>query len=307
MLRRLIIPTLTLACFACEGSRTETMRSLAEVQEISAQKDSLLKDVTATAAFLADLSREIGTVRDLKAGKTTGQPTDLDESLSPAGRRAKVLAQVKEITDRLNDSERRLAESRQRVTELTGTDAAKSKRLAAFDSTVASFRAIIESQKTEIAGFNEQVRQLTEENTQLKSDNVKLASTTTMLSSQRDSLATTRDSLVNASNTVYYVMGTKKALIAKHVIDQTGGFLGIGKTQVPARDMDKSAFMTIDKTQVTDIALPNPDKHYRVITRQDLAALDGQTDGNGRVMGHLRIKDPGTFWAASRYLIMIEQ
>ena len=307
-MRRTMVAVLALASFACEGSRTETMRSLAEVQEISAQKDSLLKDVTATSAFLADLGRQIGTVRDLKAGKTTANTSDLDENLSPAGRRARVLAQVQEITERLNDSEKRLAQSRQRVTELTGTDAAKSQRLAAFDSTVASFKDIIESQKAQIADYAEQVRALTEENTKLKSDNAQLASTTTMLTSQRDSLTTQRDSLATENNTVYYVAGTKQALIDRHVIEKTGGFLGLGKTQVPARQMNVTAFMPINKNMVTEILFPRADKQYRVITRQNLAALETAPDDHGRLNGgHIRIKDPNAFWASSKYLILIEQ
>ena len=300
-MRRSIIAMLVLAGAACDGSRTDTMRSLAEVQEISAQKDSLLKDVTATTTFLTELSREVNAVRDLKTGRPVrGVASDLEDNLSPADRRARVLAQVKEITERVQQAENRLASSRRRVTELTGSDAAKSARLAAFDSTIASFRTIIDNQKAEISSLYDQVRALTDENERLKTDNARLASSTTQLTTERDSLT-------SENNTVYYVVDTRKALLARHVIEQTGGFLGLGATQVPSRELEKASFVPIDKTQVTEIPLPKADKQYRVVTRQDLAALEPGTDERGRVSGRLRIRDPKAFWAASRYLILVEQ
>jgi len=300
MRRRLLI-AVALGGLACGGSRPETMRSLAEMQEISAQKDSLLKDVTATSAFLAEVGRELGRARDLKSGRpVAGHATDLEDASTPAQRRARIVAQVQELVDRVNTAEARLATSRRRVAELTGSDAAKSARLAAFDSTIASFRALIESQRSEIVSLGEQVRALTDENTALTNDNARLVSAASALTSARDSMTT-------ESNTVYYVVDSRRALIDHHVIEQTGGFLGLGKTQVPARELDRSAFVPIDKTQVTEIPLPDASKSYRVITRQDLAALETAPDGQGRVSGSLRIKDPRAFWAASRYLIVVEQ
>jgi hypothetical protein len=290
----------TVAVGACNGSRADTMKQLAEMQQISAQKDSLLKDVTATSAFLADLTKQVGTVRNLKAGKGAARATDLEDNLTPDQRRARLLDQVQEITQRLNLAENRLAVSRKRVTELTGTDAEKSKRLAEFDSTIASFRQIMDNQKTQIASLSEQVESLTAENTQLKADNVQLVS-------QRTSLTTQRDSLTTAQNTVYYVVAPQDKLVQQHVLEKVGGFLGFGKTPVAARDLDRNQFASIDKTQTLEIPLPDPNKEYRIVTRQDVAALETAPDGHGRFKGSLRIRDPEAFWAASKYLIVVEQ
>lgn len=303
-MRTLMLSTALLASavFAgCDGGRAEQMKRLAEVQEISAQKDSLLKDVTATTAFMAELGREISSVRNLKAGvKNASGGSDLEDNLTPDMRRARILDQVREITERVNLAENRLATSRKRVAELTGSDAEKSARLAAFDSTITSFKDIIESQKMQIASFNQQVETLTAENTQLKADNVQLASDKTSVTTQRDSLQTDR-------NTVYYIVGDRKSLIERHVISTEGGFLGLGKTPVAARDLDRNAFVPIDRTKVSEIPLPKSDKSYKIITRQDLAALDTAPDKNGRFTGALRIKDAEQFWTASKYLIVIEQ
>lgn len=299
-MRRLMLVAAVVAVGACEGNRADTMKQLAEVQQISAQKDSLLKDVTATSAFLADLSNEVSTVRNLKSGKAAVNASDLENNLTPGQQRARLLDQVREITQRVKLAENRLAVSRRKVTELTGTDAEKSKRLAEFDSTIASFRQIMDNQKTQIAALTEQVESLTAENTQLKADNVQLVSRTTSLTSERDSLTTRQ-------NTVYYVVAPQKTLMAQHVVEKVGGFLGFGKTPVAARDLDRNQFVPVDKTQVLEIPLPDPGKEYRIITRQDVAALETPPDSHGRFKGTLRIRDPEAFWAASKYLIVIEQ
>ncbi|MHB1312161.1 MAG: Cbp1 family collagen-binding glycoprotein adhesin [Gemmatimonadaceae bacterium] len=298
-MRRIILATTAVLFMACGPSRTDTMKTLAEEQAISAQKDSLLKEVSQTSSFISDVSLQLGTVRNLKAGRPAARKGDLEESMTPAEHRAQILAQVKEITERLNETDRRLAASRRKVTELTGSDASKSKRLAAFDSAVASFRTIIETQRTQIADLSAQVQALTEENTMLKSDNVRLVSATTQLTTERDSIAAEQ-------NTVYYVAGTRDALAKRHIIENVGGFLGLGKTQVPARVLDPTAFTPIDLRTVSEIALPRPGHAYKVLTRQNLSALATLPDKKGRLSDTIRIREPQSFWAGSKFLILVE-
>ncbi len=300
-MRALIIAAVTLMAAACDGSRADTMKRLAEMEQISAQKDSLLRDVTATTAFLAELNRQVSTVRNLKAGRTVNSVgTDLEENLTPAQRRELLQEQVREITERVNLAENRLTVSRRRVAELTGSDAAKSKRLAEFDSTIASFREIVESQRVQIASLKEQVLTLTAENTQLRTANVQLIAQTSTLTGERDSLVTDH-------NTVYYIVSDRQDLLDRGVIEKVGGFLGLGTTAVAARDLDRSQFIPIDKSRVHEIPFPRADKSYRVLTRQDLAAIAAPADERGRLTGSLVIRDPEVFWAASKYLIVIER
>jgi regulator of replication initiation timing len=213
--------------------------------------------------------------------------------MSVAERRADVLQKVKELTARLNDSEERLVSTRKRVAEMTGKNAAMSAQLASFDSTIASFKTIVDNQKVEIANLNQRVDALTSENSQLKVDNVHLVADKSQLTNER--------------NTVYYVIGTKEGLLQQHIIEQTGGMLGIGKVPVPARELSPSAFTSIDKTMVSEIPFPKANTPYRVITRQDLSALETAPDKHGVVVNALKIKDPDAFWAASRYLIVVER
>jgi small-conductance mechanosensitive channel len=290
----------SVATVACGPSRAEETARLAEAQALAAQKDSLLNDMTATTAFLADVSRQISSVRNLKTANKTSNG-DLENNLTPAEQRTKVLDQVREITERLTVAENRLATSRKRVAELTGTDAEKTARLAAFDSTVSSFKDIIENQKTQLATITEQMNQLQAENTAIKADNVQLVSDKTMLT-------VTKDSLTTENNTVYYIVADQKTLLDRNLIEKKGGFLGLGKTPVVSTNLDKSQFIPIDRTKVDEIPLPNPDKNYKVLTRQDVEAIESTvtTGKKGEVKGAMKIRNQSQFWANSKYLILVE-
>ncbi|HLA89588.1 MAG TPA: hypothetical protein VJL28_04035 [Gemmatimonadaceae bacterium] len=298
-MRRFTILAAVLALVACDRSRPELEKTLAQVQQISAEKDSLLKDVMQTSQFIAEVNSELARVKSRNVGKpTVGKAGEMESTLSPAEQREAIKTKVKEMTDRLNESESRLAASRKRVADLTSNNAALATQLAAYDSTIAAFRTIIDNQKSEIASLTEQVGVLTGENVQLKAEKVQLTTEKTALSAEKEQLTVER-------NTVYYVIGTKDELLKKRLIEQTGGTLGIGKAQVPARDLNPAEFTSIDKTKVMEIAFPDADRAYRIITRQDVTALETAPDKGGRIKGGLKIRDAEKFWAASKFLVLI--
>ena len=299
-MKRLTLFAAVLALVACDRSKPELEKTLVQVQQISAEKDSLLKDVMQTSQFIADVNTELAQVKSRNTGKpTVGKAGEMESNLSPAQAREAIKTRVRELTDRLNEGESRLSASRKRVADLTATNAGLASQLAAYDSTIAAFKRIMDNQKVEIATLTDQVNALTGENTQLKVEKVQLVAEKANLNLDKDRLTVER-------NTVYYVIGTKDELLKKHIIEQTGGTLGIGKTQVPARELNPSDFTSIDKTKVSEIAFPAADRAYKIITRQDASALETAPDKAGRIKGGLKIKDADRFWGASKYLILIQ-
>jgi chromosome segregation ATPase len=286
---------------ACDRSKPELDKTIVQMQQISAEKDSLLKDVMQTSQFIADVNTQLATVKSRNAGKPVqGAAGGTEASLTPAQQRDAIKDKIKELTDRLNEAESRLGASRNRVKELTANNAALNTQLASYDSTIAAFKTIIDNQKTEIVSLNAQLAALQTENAALRQDKAQLTTEKTQLTAEKSSLTGER-------NTVYYVIGTKDELLKRKIIDQAGGTLGLGKTQVPSRDLNPSDFTAIDKTKVSEIAFPKADKTYRVITRQDVSALETAPDKSGRIKGGLKITNVDKFWAASKFLIILEQ
>ncbi|MBI1810196.1 MAG: hypothetical protein HYR75_09890 [Gemmatimonadetes bacterium] len=301
MFKRSFVMLAVLAVVACDRSKPELEKTLKQVQAISAEKDSLLKDVMQTSQFIADVNTELAQVRDRNAGKPVqGKAGEMESTLTPAQQRDAIKTKIKELTDRLNDSEARLSASRKRVADMTANNSSLTAQLAAYDTTIASFKAIIENQKAEIAQLNEQLAAAKAENVVLKQEKATLAT-------EKEQLTTVKDSLTVERNTVYYVFGTKEELLQKKIIEQKGGLLGIGKSQVPARDLKPSDFTAIDKTKVSEIAFPKADKTYHLVSLQDVSGLEVQPDKNGRIKGGLKITNAEKFWAASKFLIVMEQ
>jgi len=109
------------------------------------------------------------------------------------------------------------------------------------------------------------------------------------------------------------VVGTKDELEQKGIITEEGGarFLFVlwksGKTLVPSRNLDPGVFTVADRRHFTELPLPESDKEYRIVSRQDTSALETPPDHDGKITGHgVKIADPAKFWANSKYLIIVE-
>jgi hypothetical protein len=290
----LLAATLAIVATGCV-SKSEYDRQIQQVSAISAEKDSLLQEVVQTSQFIAEVNGELDKV---KSAKPVAAAAGEMEQLSPTQQRQALAERVKGLTDRLRESEERLAQSRRRVNQLTASSATMRAQMASFDSTIKSFQILIDNQKEEIVALLDQVSILT-------SENMALRETNTLLETQRAELSSEKTALTVEQNTVYWVAGKKDDLLRRGIIEQRGGMLGIGKTQVLARTIDAGEFTEIDRTMVLEITLPDPAKSYRIISPNDLTGLDS-APADGKFKGTLRIASPETFWRPSKFLVLME-
>jgi hypothetical protein len=295
-MRRLILAgSLAVLATACV-SKSEYDRQMEQVAAISAEKDSLLNEVVQTSRFIAEVSTELDKVR---AGNATVAAKGEMEAMSPSQQRAALAERVRGLTVRLVESEERLAQSRRRVNALTANNATLQKQMESYDSTLKSFQTLIDSQKAEIATLVDQVQSLTTANESLRVTNV-------ALTAERDDLTARASMLTSEQNTVYWVAGTRDELRRRGLIELRGGMLGIGRTAVPSRTLNASEFTAVDRTQLAELALPNPGKTYRIITTNDVSGLDSPPV-DGKFKGTIKVAAPEIFWRPSRFLILIEQ
>jgi hypothetical protein len=261
---------------------------------ISAEKDSLLRDLTETTRLITDVSAELATIKT-PARPTTpvvgGEGTTTDE-------RAEMLAKVRELTRRVRATENRLAAARRRVDSLTTTSDSLRTALASYANTITELQDIVESQKSTIQVLTDQVSSLMAQNVQL--------------TQQKTVLEDTVSEMTARENEVYFVVGTKKELTDQGIIAQTGGtrfliFTRTGESLVPARVLDPAQFTRADRRTLTEIPLPKADKEYRLVSRHDLAYAEATTmSTGGRFKGSLKITSPEAFWTASKFLIIVE-
>ena len=100
--------------------------------------------------------------------------------------------------------------------------------------------------------------------------------------------------------TIYYTMGSKKALTESGVIVASGGVLGLGKTIEPSRQINESVFFSMDTDQQTVINIPA--KKAQVVTAQPMASYVLEETSENQ--WELRIIDPIEFRKVKHLVIV---
>jgi len=267
---------------ACQQKPSPEMQArLDSLQTVASERDRLVQEMAQNARMLSDISLDLSKVQ------VRGKLNVSSESPGQAARDS-VVQKVRYIATRLTQTEGQLRQSERRLRSLTSvSDSLR----ATLQATIANYDTIVASQRDQLMAFTAQIDTL-------KGQNAALTDTVNDLSLR--------------VNTVYYVIGTKDELSSRGIVQETGGsrFLFIlwksGKSLQPSRTLDPSAFTAIDKRQVTSIQLPDSGKAYRIASRQDLSSLATPPDGDGKIHGSVQIAAPERFWAASKYLIIVE-
>jgi len=261
---------------AC-GTSAETERKLADLEQVNAQKDSLMQEVAISSRLISDVNVELAKV------KVRNNRLRISSESPITAQNDTLIAKLRYVVARVQETENALNQSRERVKGLTQlSDSLR----AAYDSTVGNLQSVIASQKTTIDLLTDQVSTLSAENVAL-----------------RDSLSTG-----------YYSVGTRDELKKKGILTEQGGgrvlfvLWRTGKTLQPARNLDPSLFTPIDTRQVTQIPLPVARGEYRVASLQDLDYIaEERDDGKYRGTPTLTITSPVDFWRNSKFLIIIKE
>jgi small-conductance mechanosensitive channel len=260
---------------ACQQQPSvESQKKVDELTKVSNERDRLLAEMSENARMMSEISADLAKVR------IPARQLRLSNESPMGAARDSAVQKIRYITARVNETERKLAGSEQRIRELTTLSEGLRGTLQA---TINNYRNVVEEQKATIVALTDQVAQLTDTVNLLKEQN----------------------------NTVYYIIGTKDELLQKGIVVQSGGsrfpllFAKVGQTVVPARELDPAAFTKINKRAVTEIPLPEADKTYKIASRQDLAGLATPPKSGNEVVGMLRIANPDKFWLTSRFLIVI--
>lgn len=259
---------------AC-GTSAETERKLAELEQVNAQKDSMMQEIAINSRLISDINVELAKarVRNDRLRVSSESPITAQNDT--------LIARLRYVVARVRETESALTSSRERIKSLT---ALSDSLRTTLDSTVGNLQSVIAAQKTTIDLLTERVDALTTENVAL-----------------RDSLATG-----------YYVIGTRDELKKKGILTEQGGgrvlfvLWRTGKTLQPARNLSPRDFTAIDTRQVTQIPLPSAQREYRVASLQDLSYVAEERQ-NDKYTGTpvLTITSPVDFWRTSKFLVII--
>jgi hypothetical protein len=292
---RLLSAALLVVGAACDQAATKRGDSLqtqlTESQTLSnqlnSQKDSLTRVVLDADAFLGQMDSAIKTVRGLPRTKRASSESPLADQVAA---RKDMMERVNALVARAKSTANQLAEAQKKEADLTNENAqmreqnsAQAQKIADDAQMIIDLGATIERQRTQI----------------------------TTLEARLDSLNTEISTLGTRHFRAYFVIGTEKELLDKHVIVKEGGanllIVRAGRTLQPARVLPTDLFTAIDQREAKVIEVPDTTKRYRLVSRQDLDHAEVDARDKQTFKGNLRIAKPDEFWAASRFLILVKQ
>ncbi|MEO8147535.1 MAG: hypothetical protein ABI723_07860 [Bacteroidia bacterium] len=204
----------------------------------------------------------------------------------------------KTAKDRINDNiaaiNQLMDDNRKKIADLNRKLKSSGNKVAQFEKMVSGLNDQLASKDAELVDLNTKLDGL---NLEVQRLSISVDTLTAINSAQKSTI----DNQTEQMHTAYYIMGTKKSLEDKKVIDRKGGILGMGKTSVLTGDFDNSKFTKIDYTQV--LSIPIDKSNAKVITSHpsDAFSLDKDKDK----FTNLRITNPEKFWSQSKYLIVI--
>lgn len=292
-----MIVLLTAAALGCDWRQAELQKALAESRAAEAQKDTLLTEVLETTQFVSDLNSELAKARSISIA--TAEERGAPGAQQDREERKAALARIHEVISRLNESEAKLTVTETRAKNARVRNARLLAQISTYKKTIEDLKTAAEQQRVEAEAI------IADQKSQI----ALLAGQVDTLGKERTTLRGSVANLINYKNTVYYAIGTKDELLKNGVVTREGSkFLVFGGTRLePARDLNRSAFTAIDKTQTLSIALPRTDKKYRIVSRQSPSFLTGAVTPKGEVRGVVEIVSPEEFWAPSKYLILVQR
>ena len=299
-MRRIIMALVAAGALAGCVSKKRYDDLVVEQQRVSEQKDSLVSDVLATTQMMADINSDLAAVKGLGVSPVSSSDRPLS---GKAEERAVMLGKVREVIARLNVAEQQVAASKKRINAMSSTYAVDKKRLNdqldSFQKTIADLKASAEQQEALITQQKQQITTLSGRVDTLTQESAEL-------STEKAAVRDTLTHVIDVDNTVYYAVGTKDELVKRGILVPEGSkFLVFGsKTLQPARDLKPELFQRLDRRRDTVLTVPEPNKEYKIITRQSPTYLGASLQQDGKVKGDLHVTSPA-FWDAGKYLILV--
>lgn len=254
---------------------------------LAEQKDSLTRVVLDADAFLGQMDSAINTVRGLPRSRRASNESPLADQIAARkemmGRVDALVARAKQTAAQLADLQKKQAAAEQANVQLQAKMAEQATKIEQDAQLVADLGATIERQRMQIVTLEARI----------------------------DSLNTQMKTLGARHYRAYYIVGTEKELLATGVVVKEGGanllIARPGRTLQPARVLNAEAFTAIDQREVSEIQVPDTTKRYKIVSRQSLDAAEVQAREGLTFKGSVKITKPEEFWAASRFLILVQQ
>ncbi|MCB9014679.1 MAG: hypothetical protein H6541_02710 [Lentimicrobiaceae bacterium] len=285
----LILIALPLLFTSCENKKqtakiAELEQDLMKQMSQTSAKDSLINDFLETLNQIESNLAEIKTKEKL-ISQETASGTELNK---PA--RERINENIKLINELMQENKQKIASLNSKL---------KSSK-AKITELETELKNMIELTNQQLAERDQQIAGLKEELANLNFSVAMLNDTISNIRNQNKTLQGVVLDKTNEINTAYFVVGPRKELIEKKILNKQGGFLGLGKTQKLSGDVNLSDFTQVDIRQLKNIPLGV--KKANLISVHPAGSYELVM--NNKKVEELIIKDPALFWQKSRMLVI---
>jgi len=244
------------------------------------ERDSLINDWLLT---FDQIEKDLNLIKQ-KENIITVTSSDTEFSKT---RRDQVLEDIKYINTLLESNKKKIASLSVQLKNSGGTIKGLQTRIASLETTIKQY-------ETDMAVLKETLVQKDFEIGQLNTRMTALEVTVT----EKDAQITDQS---NQLNQAYLASGTFRELKEKGILLKEGGFLGIGRQESLARDLNDNLFAKIDARETKMI--PINSKNAKLITNHPSDSYIMVPEGENRI-AYLEIKDPDKFWKISNFAVV---
>ncbi len=267
---------------------------LADRQRQITLQSQIIGDATTSARLVAEIERDLSKVRSLRV---EGDTAEIESAIEATSAQLEIVQKkVNTLIRRLSASETRIRRMRTDSTTHALVDSTMMSQLRDYEKSIAELHATVDQQRSEIAMLEQKVDSVVRANI--------------ILASQRDSVVVVANTMAAREDSVFVIIGTEKELAEQGIVRREGGTLlmfGRGKTMVPGRSLDPALFTVLSKSRDLRIEMPDSEREYRIVSRQNLEYTDLEKPRDAIVKGALTITDADRFWAPSKFLILVRK
>jgi peptidoglycan hydrolase CwlO-like protein len=273
----LSVIVLTLGLTGCGNKELEN-----EVMELRQKNADLNGDLAKRDQYIEDIVSSINNVyNELEIARAKEKQLLKETEMTEGATKLTSTEVRQQVLRRISDIGSVLKENRKRIANLQSRLRSSDTKFKSLDEMVESLKRNLEEREQTIAQLENNVRDLE-----------------TRVDEKTREVAEKEKQM----NTAYYVVGTRKELEDKGIIQKDGGFLWglLGSTTILASGVEELYFRPIDKTITT--FLPIDGRIDEIIPKRSGDFY--QTENGADNSSVLRITDPKKFWQ-DKYLVII--
>ncbi|MFO7659521.1 MAG: hypothetical protein R6V77_01290, partial [Candidatus Cloacimonadaceae bacterium] len=227
--------------------------------QLKGQNDSIRTAFEQAIGTINDIQTNIDSIEVGMSGKLLST-----EEVPLSGRTGRT-----QLVGRLHNIRLMIQADKKRITDLEKQLANSNYRFKGIETLVANLRTSLEEKETLLQEFETNIFALRDT---LATERIQAQETIAQKEVEIAEQQKIIEIVTQEANTIYYIVGTRKELIEKKIIEREGGFLGIGRISVVQINADLNEFDSFNLLETDSITFPITKKGYDILTAQNSAS-----------------------------------